>query len=374
MRRETPLALQLKERIRRHGPITLDAYMIACLNDAEHGYYSKKVAIGREGDFITAPEISQVFGELIGMWAAVVWQSMGSSAQFNLVELGPGRGTLIRDALRAARIVPGLLDAASLHLVDSNATLRETQRNTLDVLSCPVTWHANASRLLTDESSLESGPVIVLANEYLDTFSIEQFVRDGGRWRWRHVTLDDEGNFAFVLGGVASHEPPSRLHAGARDGDVFEHRDGCCNIADDLTRLAAGGRPVAALFIDYGHARTTLGDTLQGVKDHHYVSPFETPGETDLTAMVDFESFTHAIAPTGLVVDGPVTQAEFLGSLGIIERASRLMAANPAKAGVIETGVARLMAPNGMGTRFKAIGIRSAGLPKLPGFGSDSEW
>ena len=367
-RRDTPLALKLKERIRRDGAITLDAYMIACPYDPDYGYYTRQPAIGRDGDFITAPEISQTFGELTGLWCAVVWQSMGSPKPFNLIELGPGRGTLMADALKAARIVPDFAGAAAVHLIESNTTLRDAQQKALAGAQSPITWHANASQALRAPQSPIQGPAIIIANEYLDTFPIEQSIFADGQWLLRTVALDGGDCLMLATGGATRDTPPDRLQDLAKPGDVFEYRDGFYELADDLARKGSGAAPLAALFIDYGHIQTALGDTLQGVKSHRQVPPFETPGETDLTAQVDFEAFGTAMTRVGFIVDGPVTQAEFLGRLGIIERASKLMTANPEKAAEIEAGVARLIAPNGMGTRFKAIGIRSAGLPPLPGF------
>lgn len=338
-RRDTPLALKLKQRIRREGPITVAEYMHACLQDPEHGYYVKRPAIGRDGDFITAPEISQIFGELIGLWAAVVWQQMGSPPRVNLIELGPGRGTLMRDALRAARKVPNFFEAIDLHLVEVNRVLSDLQRATLGDTASNVTWHASLR-------SISHRPSIIIANEFLDTAPVHQFV--GGVQR--HVVLDAAGRLAFE---------PQR-------GSINERQDHT-ELVDDLAALA-GNAHLAALFIDYGHFKTAAGETLQALRGHAPEHPLSSPGEADLTVQVDFESFAAAISCTALAVNGPVTQGEFLGRLGIVERASRLMNANPAKAGEIELGVARLIAPQGMGSRFKAIGVRSADLPMLPGF------
>lgn len=338
-RRDTPLARKLKERIRCEGPLSVDEYMDACLHDPEHGYYVKQPAIGRDGDFITAPEISQVFGELIGLWSAVVWQQMGSPAGVNLVELGPGGGTLMRDALRAARKMPGFLDAIDVHLVDTNAKLIERQRETLTGRSRPATWHASLS-------SIPGGPSIVIANEFLDTVPATQWI-DGSE---RRVALD-----AAI-----------RLVFSPETGDIYEHQNHNHLIAG-LARQA-NEKPFAALFIDYGHVTTAPGDTFQALRAHHPEHPLTSPGEADLTVHVDFAAFATSAQTAALAVDGPITQGEFLGRLGIVERASHLMSANPAKAGEIEFAVARLIAPQGMGSRFKVIGLRSPNLPKLPGF------
>lgn len=378
-RRDTPLALKLKEYIRANGPLSLKDFMAACLMDPEHGYYTGKTAIGAGGDFTTAPEISQVFGELIGLWSAVVWRQMGSPERLNLVELGPGRGTMMRDALRAAAKAPGFLDAVHVVLIEPSPTLRAIQAETLKGLSVPV-LHPSGPR---HPGYADRHATIILANEMLDCLPIDQvqWGADGGlppmKWRRRTVELDAAGRLAFGLGegGALRADTPSRLPA-PRPGDILEQRDPFAIIGDIV--VPAWTSPVAALLIDYGHVESGYGDTLQAVRNHAYEHPLTSPGEADLTAQVDFAAFVASVSEHNarpgavqLVVDGPVTQAEFLGSLGIVERASRLMAANPARAAEIETAVARLMAAPGMGSRFKAIGIRRPDLPPLPGFPMD---
>ncbi len=338
-RRDTPLALELKEHIRREGPISVGEYMQACLHDPEQGYYVKQPAIGRDGDFITAPEISQIFGELIGLWSAVVWQQMGSPARVNLIELGPGRGTLMRDALRAAAKLSQFENALSVHLIDRNARLIEQQRATLTATNRPVSWHASLT-------TAPGAPSIIIANEFLDTVPAAQSIDDIAR----RVTLDAADRLVFT----------------PNSGTLNESQDHTALIADVADRSA--NAPIAALFIDYGYAATASGDTLQASRAHQFEHPLTSPGEADLTVHVDFAAFAAAAARAGLAVDGPLSQGEFLGRLGVVERASYLMSANPAKAGEIELAVARLIAPQGMGSRFKAIGLRSPNLPKLPGF------
>lgn len=363
--RDTPLGALLKAAIRRDGPMSVADFMARCLDDPEHGYYRKRPAIGAGGDFVTAPEISQVFGELIGLWSAVVWQQMGSPGRINLVELGPGRGTLMRDALRAARLLPQFRDALTVHLVDSNETLRDMQRQTLADCGVPLHFHAEVSQALIGPEIWDV-PTILIANEFLDALPIEQCEFANGAWRAREVALDGEDlcfrpdlSSSFAIGSVPNDLVPA-------DGDVLET---CTHhaVLADLLRGRAERAPLAALFIDYGHASTGFGDTLQGVSDHAHVSPFHAPGETDLSAQVDFQHFANICEAAGLVADGPLTQAEFLGRLGIVERASRLMAANAAQAGAIELQVQRLMAPTGMGSRFLVLGVRSTHLAPLPG-------
>lgn len=358
-RRHTPLAAQLEARIRRDGPITVRDYMRACLGDAEHGYYVRRPAIGAAGDFVTAPEISQAFGELIGLWAAVVWRQMGAPSRFRLIELGPGRGTLMRDSLRAAQRVPGFIAAADLHLVEISPQLRCRQAETLRESGCRPSWHAHVTQV-------PAGPAVVVGNEFVDALPVEQYVRQPVGWRRRTVGLDAAGGLVFGIDEAGPRYFPRGAPPEACPGDIVEHRM-TMDLAFGLSRLAAAG-PVAALLIDYGHLGPAIGDTLQAVRGHAFEHPLASPGDADLTTQVEFASLRDNATSFDLAVDGPVTQAELLGALGIMQRASRLMAANPGRAAEIEAGVARLMSPTGMGTRFKAIGIRSRGLPPLPGF------
>lgn len=371
LRRDTPLALKLKARIAAGGPISIADYMEACLTDPEYGYYRTRAAIGRGGDFITAPEISQTFGELIGLWAVVVWQQMGSPERFILAELGPGRGTLMGDALRAARAVPGFRDAVEVILVEVAATDFSFLVELLP-----------EGRLRVAEAIGEvpvNVPAIVIGNEFLDTCPVQQFIVEGGKIRVRAVGLEDSRlhwTSAPAIDWVSLQSAFAATTA-LGEGDIFEAQDWTV-----LHRFLHGRTaPWAALFADYGHfdperpeTKVTAGDTLQAIRNHLYEHPLTSPGEADLTCHVNFNDvkrqFCREAAPGAarLAVDGPVTQAEFLGRLGVIERASRLMAANPAQAGEIEAGVVRLIAPQGMGTRFKVIGVRSSDVPPLPGF------
>ncbi len=357
--RDTPLARRLKERIRRAGPITVGDFVSACLRDPRHGYYSRREAIGAAGDFITSAEISQVFGELIGLWCAVVWYTMGRPDPVHLVELGPGRGTMMRDALRALAIVPAFLAAVRVHLVEKSETLGKMQRLLLADAKVPISWWKQPW-------DAPRAPSIVIANEFLDTYAVDdQLIRTGERWATRGVIIDEPDQLKFAaLDDNRDAEVPAEFK-GAAEGAIVEvsrYR----TVADELPWFAWDR--MAALFIDYGYDAPALGETLQAVRSHAHEHPLRSPGEADLSAHVDFSAFASSVRLEGFCVDGPVTQAEFLGSLGIMERASRLMAENPRKAGAIESGVARLMAPNGMGTRFKAIGVRSRQVPSLAGF------
>lgn len=361
-RRPTPLAKKLAEQIRRTGPITVADYIDACLHDPEHGYYRVHAGIGR--DFITAPEISQMFGELIGLWCSVVWRQMGEPDPVRLIELGPGRGTMMRDMLHATRRVPDFLSAAHVHLVETSAPLAASQRLVLRDAPISITW-------LDAVPKLSPCATIVVANEFLDALPARQYLRTETGWAERVVTVDTHGLLQFAGDPAASNAVPDALtdrFPDARAHDIVEMGD--FPILDWLGAQAQR-QPTVALFIDYGHARSAPGDTLQAVRKHCYEHPLCSPGEADLTMHVDFDALARRLMDLpSTACDGPVTQADFLGALGLVERASRLMAANPAKALAIETAAQRLLAPAGMGTRFKVIGARSRQLPPLPGLAS----
>lgn len=360
LRRDTPLALQLKARIARQGPISISEFMALCLWDENSGYYATRSAIGSDGDFITSAEISQVFGEIIGLWAGVVWnQILGAPGRVSLVEYGPGRGTMMRDALRAGQVVSGFMEATSVHLIEMSPTLAEAQRQTLANSAAPRVWSQNLAGF--------PAPAIIVANEFLDAWPTEQWIKTAAGWLPRAVGLDQWGNLCYC---AAANTHPHRLldqrYPAAPIGTIVESQH-LERLAEAFKALNRNG-PLVALIIDYGYATPSAGDTLQAVRGHTYENPLTSPGEADVSTHVGFYELATALHHAGLEIDGPVTQAEFLGRLGIIERASRLMHANPSRAGEIETAIARLMAPNGMGTLFKVIGVRSPGLSPLPGF------
>jgi NADH dehydrogenase [ubiquinone] 1 alpha subcomplex assembly factor 7 len=355
------LLAELRERIRREGPMRVDEFMRVCHAHPRYGYRQKASSIGAAGDFVTAPEISQVFGELIGLWGAVVWEAMGRPAPLRLIELGPGRGTLMRDALRAGKALAGFLPAISVHVVEISEPMRQLQRAALlgsdaDQGGAPaVTWHDTLAEV-------PAGPAIVIANEFLDALPIRQLVHDGGAWRERVVAVGPDGILTFAAGNAVEFKSLSS----ASRGGIVELRTGEDEL---LAALAARAAPHAALFIDYGPAEPAFGDTLQAVSGHSYTDPLAEPGAADLTAHVQFASLARKARAVGLAVDGPITQAEFLGRLGIVERTARLMAANPARAGEIEAATQRLMSPGGMGQLFKAMAVHSPSLPAPPPFG-----
>jgi NADH dehydrogenase [ubiquinone] 1 alpha subcomplex assembly factor 7 len=354
------LAARLRARIRRDGPLSVAAYMQACLSDAREGAYASRQPIGKAGDFITAPEISQIFGELLGLWCVPVWQSMGEPASVTVVELGPGRGTLLADALRAWRNLPQFLDAVSIAIVETSPVMREAQASTLRDAPTPLHWYAGLDEV-------PEGPSILLANEFIDALPIRQHVRRNNVWRERVVTLDQGGDFVFAEGEVvdAAGLPP------APDGAIFETRPEATRLLALLAARAASA-PLAALIVDYGHAETGCGDTLQAVAAHRYAEPLAAPGEADLSAHVDFAALKREAATLGLRSYGPMPQGEFLLKLGLGTRRSQLLdRATPEQRAAIASGAARLIEPEQMGLLFKALALSSGGLPAPPPFHSD---
>ena len=354
----TPLAREIARMIALDGPITVERYMGLCLSHPQYGYYMTRDPLGLEGDFITAPEISQMFGELIGLWAAQVWLDRGAPSPLRLVELGPGRGTLMADALRAARVAPGFLDAISVDLVETSPVLVEKQKRVLANAPVDCHWH-------TSLDTVPDGPAIIIANEFFDALPLRQFVRQEGAWRERLVGLGDDGSLSFGL----APEPNREIDVKGREGAVVEWPMAGIAVMRDLsTRLVQQGG--AALAIDYGHIRSGLADTLQAIRNHGFTDVLAEPGEADVTAHVDFSQLAAAARSVGAEVTQPVTQGAFLRALGIDARAEALTTSAPERAAEIEAARVRLTAatPEAMGGLFKVLGVSAPGDPALPGF------
>ena len=358
----SPLETEIRRRIALAGPMPVAEYMALCLFDAAHGYYTTRDPFGARGDFITAPEVSQMFGELIGLWAAAVWKQMGSPENIRMIELGPGRGTMMKDALRAVKVVPEFRTAVVAHLVEISPLLRAQQEKTLEGEGVPVFWHSSLAEV-------PKGPAIIIANEFFDALPVNQAVKSDLGWHERRIQINANGELAFTV----APEPipffqtllPPALQA-ARVGAIYEWRAETAAI--DLGRCVADNRG-AALVIDYGHAETDLGETLQAVGQHAYADPLTLPGSLDLTAHVDFQSLARAAEAAGTCAFGPIEQSQFLRRLGIEQRATTLKA-SAARPKEIDEAVARLIGQNraAMGELFKvaAFAHRSVGVP--PGF------
>jgi NADH dehydrogenase [ubiquinone] 1 alpha subcomplex assembly factor 7 len=361
----SPLESEIRRLIGIAGPMPIAQYMRLCLTHPQYGYYINRDPLGAGGDFVTSPEISQMFGELIGLWMASVWRQMGAPEDVRIVELGPGRGTLMHDALRAAKVANGFREAIVLHLVEISPALRQVQERRLQDLDTAILWHDKLE-------DVPGGPSIVIANEFIDALPIHQAVKQSGGWHERVVDVAPEGN--FFIG--ASRDPLPYFEAsmprGLRDapeGAIYEWRDD--GIALELgRRMRTAG---AALIIDYGHAHYGLGDTLQAVAGHSFTDPLRSPGDADLTAHVDFEALAQSAESMGADIHGPIRQRDLFLRLGIEKRAAALKANAPRdKAAEIEIAFSRLIADgaHGMGELFKAIAIAAPELGPLPGFES----
>jgi len=356
------LAARLKRRIAAEGPISVEAFMEACLLDTAAGAYTARQPIGAKGDFITAPEISQIFGELIGLWAGAVWQAMGEPDAVTIAELGPGRGTLVSDALRAARASPKFLACLSVALIERSPVLAAAQGDALQGAQPPVGWYASLDEV-------PRGPLIVIANEFIDALPIRQFVRRGGAWYERVVTTRADG-FAFAVSErvARDEDAPEETGRAAPEGAVAETRPSALMLLRELASRAAEA-PLAALMIDYGHDESGYGETLQAVRAHRYADPLATPGEADLSAHVDFAALKRSAEALGLKSYGPLPQGAFLLKLGLGERRDQLLAtATEAQRAAIASGAARLADPQQMGVLFKVLALTSTGLLPPPPF------
>lgn len=359
---EDSLARSLARRIHAFGPITIEQYMREVLTHPRHGYYVARQPFGAHGDFVTAPDVSQMFGELIGAWMSHTWQAMGSPQGVRIVEVGPGRGTLMRDLLRAAGPMRA---AAQAHLVEVSESLKGTQRETLAGSAWDIHWHRSFDEV-------PEGPVLLVANELFDALPIRQFERAAGRWHERLVDTDEHERFRFVRSPQPSPAAallPQEVRVGAPDGAVAEVSPDAIALATRIARRVAqhGG---AALAIDYGAAQPEARDTLQAVSGHRRHDVLTAPGSADLTAHADFAVLARAAQQAGAHTQGPVFQRDFLLQLGLAQRAAALTRVNPARQAEIASAVRRLTDDAEMGTHFKVLGITHPALPALPGFGA----
>ena len=349
----TGLTEILERQIRETGPITIAEYMTLCLQHPTLGYYAIRDPFGVSGDFTTAPEISQMFGELLGIALAQSWLDRGAHTPFNLVELGPGRGTLMADMLRAADKVPGFADGAELHLVETSPVLRKLQRQTI---ARPVNHHDQFA-------DIPAGPIFLVANEFFDALPIRQFIRDGTGWRERVIGLDS-GKLSFGLSDMPHPDFLSHRLKDARNGELVEFSPAAATIATEIGQRTCrdGG---AAFVVDYGDWRSQ-GDTFQALRHHSFADVLASQGAADLTAHVDFEAIALAASPAQVSKLTP--QGVFLERLGITERATAL--AKGLSGAALENHVAahrRLTHPSEMGTLFKVMAIFAPDTPMPPG-------
>lgn len=362
----TPLEAEIRRRIAAAGPMPVGEYMELCLTDRAHGYYTARDPLGQRGDFITAPEVSQMFGELVGLWMAAVWKQMGEPANVRIIELGPGRGTMMSDALRATKVMPAFRAAVVLHLVEISPVLQTQQERTLEQLPVPMFWHPTLQ-------DVPAGPAIIVANEFFDALPVNQAMKTDRGWHERCIEIDVEGKLAFTIApDLIPHFdrllPPAVREA--PNSSIFEWRS-------DIVAMEMGRRIArddgAALVIDYGHVTSAVGETLQAVGQHTYADPLIAPGTIDLTAHVDFQALARAVESIGANIFGPIEQSEFLRRLGIETRAAALkLKGGGARAAEVDAALIRLTGRSRgeMGSLFKAAAYAHPSVGVPPGFES----
>ncbi len=348
--------------IRASGPMTVAQFMALALGEPERGYYNRKDPFGTKGDFTTAPEISQMFGEMIGAWLAASWQQMGEPKGVALVELGPGRGTLMRDALRASRRVTGFHNAISVHMVEMSPVLSAIQQKTLEKEALSIRWHQTIA-------TLPESPLLVVANEFFDALPIHQMVKTPEGWREKMVALDEKGALVFALSSLPTLAtgmiPPA---FGMREGAVAELRPAAATIIEELTaRIVNYGGMM--LVTDYGTFEPEGRETLQAVKNHSYHNPLQDIGQADITAHVDFSALRSVAERAGATVYDHITQGEFLLGMGIETRAGMLSRnATAEQKKDIASALSRLTSPQEMDNLFKCLCVTPPHYPAPFGF------
>lgn len=365
----TKLETRLKSLVRDVGPMSVAEYMAYCLLDPVDGFYPTRDPLGTEGDFITAPEISQMFGEVLGLFVLQSWIDMGRPSEVNLIELGPGRGVMMADMLRAASLDKDFQRAVTVTLVEASAALEAVQGQSLATAGVPVQWAKTLD-------AAQSGPSIVIGNEFLDCLPIRQFVqRDSfaglNGWHERLIGLNEDDQLRFETGvEPASDTAKSFIPSAQEDAKLNDLIEACPSVHQiiDTLKTRFSNHAGRALFIDYGPESTEFGDTLQALKRHEKIGVFDAPGDSDLTARVDFQTVIEVARKRGLSTSGPVTQRELLSKLGLEMRAVTLARAKPDAKPVIARQLHRLTDRSEMGELFKAVCLQSEGLPTPLGF------
>ncbi len=335
----------ITKHIKQNGPMPLGQFIEYAMTHPEYGYYTNNDPLGSAGDFTTAPEISQVFGELIGAWAVDVWMQLGQPA-FNLIECGPGRGTLMADIMRIGSSVNGFTECANIHLIETQSVLRNKQKESLSTYN--VKWHENLSGIQSDQ------PCIIIGNEFLDALPIEQLVRNDNGWNQKVVALD-EGIQAFIFSNVnADKDLLALLPSKTESKQIYEVSPARIRFMEECAEIVSSHGGVA-LFIDYGHSQSHYGDTLQAVKDHRFSDVLNNIGVSDITSHVDFDALCRYVGAFDVTTMPIMPQGRFLQMLGVNERAEALTAHNIEKKDDIMQGVNRLTAKEQMGDLFKVM-------------------
>ena len=358
----TRLEREIAGLIGADGPMPLSRFMGLCLGHPRDGYYMTRDPFGSKGDFITAPEVSQMFGEMIGVWAMSQWQQMGKPSAFHLIELGPGRGTLMMDLLRASRAMPDFRQAARVSLVEMSPLLQSAQKRSLQDAGVDIHWAGHIDEV-------PEGPSLIIANEFFDALPIMQLQRTEDGFFERAIGLDAQGGLCFGLMPLGIAPPGFAKHA--KPGDIVELSPASAQYAQAIAQrlIAHDG---AGLIIDYGHGQSTIGDTLQAIRAHEKVSVLDRPGESDITAHVDFEALGQAFVGAGVQISDVITQQDLLARLGLHTRAQMLAAnASARQRADLVAAVARLAGPQQMGHLFKAMAVYAPGMASPAAFNQE---
>ena len=350
----------IQDTINKTGPITVAKFMELSLGHPQFGYYTTRDPIGTEGDFVTSPEISQIFGELIALWSATCWEQMNSPERVEIIECGPGRGTLMTDFLRTSKAIPEFDKAINLHFLETSPILKDRQSKMLNGVS--IKWHNSLD-------TVPIGPTILIANEFLDALPVHQLVKTPEGWAERRINRANKG-FVFITDKPSyktKAKIPESLH-NAVTGSVYEYSSAALEVADKLVQRFKAA-PGYALFIDYGNDQYETGDTLQAVKAQSYTDILLNPGEVDLTAHVNFAALSEHIKGHGVSTLGPISQASFLISLGIFHRTRDLIKdANPDQTRILTSGTGRLINFHQMGALYRVFVAMGTDLPAPAGF------
>lgn len=357
------LASRIAALIEAQGPMSVAQFMTLVLLDPKEGYYATRDPLGAAGDFTTAPEISQMFGEMVGLWLLQSWADQGAPKNPRLVELGPGRGTLMADILRTCAVAKDFLVDLEVVLIEASPVLQQIQADRLRGMGADVSWQTQF------DDSLADRPLFLVANEFFDTLPVRQYVKTARGWCERMVTVNPQGALAFALAPVPV--PPATIpedRQGAPEGGVYEASPAATALMEQIAAIIAA-KAGAALVVDYGYgANAGYAETLQAVGGHQFAEVLAEPGSADLSAHVDFAALADAARRGGAHVAGPVTQGAFLAAIGLTERAEQLMTANPQSAADLLAATERLIGADGMGTLFKALAVTPPGLTDLAGF------
>lgn len=359
----TALSRKIKGLIHAAGPLSVTDYFALCLADPEHGYYKTRDPFGARGDFVTAPEVSQLFGEILGIFLVHAWQQHGMPLAVQLIEVGPGRGTMMSDVLRViSKLAPGLYANLGVYLVETSPHLTAIQRETLSQHAPRVEW-------TSDFSDVPAGFTLLVANELFDAIPIRQYVKTETGFRERVVTMDATGALCFATGpGTIEDSLLPKGAAQAPEGTIFEIAPARAAVMQTIAeRIATSGG--TALVIDYGHLATGFGDTLQALKNHEFDPVLAHPGEADLTSHVDFEHLASVAAGCGLAISGLARQGDFLMGLGLRERAEALVRDKDDETHhAVAVAVTRLAADGqgNMGELFKVLAVSSPDVALAP--------